>query len=74
MEIDKITYIAYVVPLTLDGKSLREIHSKVKERRLGLVSHPCLFSRTQPSLFEAMCPLRSLIEVATLEMVKRSFL
>ena len=41
MEIDKITYKADVVPLTLNVKSLREIHSKVKERRLGLVELLC---------------------------------
>ena len=35
---------------------------------------PNLCSRTRNTSFEAMCPVRSLIEVASLGMVKRSFL
>ena len=35
---------------------------------------PCLCSRTQATVFESMCPVRSLAEIATLGMVKRSFL
>ena len=35
---------------------------------------PSLCSRTGNTVFETMCPVRSLIEVASLGMVKRSFL